>query len=134
MIVRREVFEQIGLLDEKFFLYFDDVDFCMRAWRAGFECWSVPQSRIMHLRGQTTGLRQETWNQSRRPAYWYESRRYFFEKHHGWWYATASDAAVLVGTLLRHILSFARGKVHPDPPHHLRNLLKYGLLARGAYR
>src|SRR4051812_6019784 len=38
MIIRREVFEKIGLLDEKYFMYFEEVDFCLAAKRAGFEC------------------------------------------------------------------------------------------------
>ena len=45
MIVRRAVFERIGLLDEGYFMYFEEVDFCLRARRAGWPCWYVPASR-----------------------------------------------------------------------------------------
>src|ERR1022692_2472657 len=56
MIIRREVFELIGLLDEGYFLYFEDVDFCLRASRAGWSCWYVPQARVMHIGKQSSGL------------------------------------------------------------------------------
>jgi len=79
LMVRREVLEQIGLMDEGFFLYFEETDFCWRAKRAGWEVWYVPASRIVHLEGAATGIRRVT----RRAAYWYDSRRRFFIKHYG---------------------------------------------------
>ncbi|HEX8323976.1 MAG TPA: glycosyltransferase family 2 protein, partial [Tepidisphaeraceae bacterium] len=56
MLVRRAVFDQIGLLDDAYFMYFEETDFCLRCVRAGFECWYVPQSRIIHLVGQSSGV------------------------------------------------------------------------------
>ena len=56
MIVRREVFDQIGLLDEGFFTYFDDIDFCFNAKKHGWPTWYVPESRIVHLVGQSSGV------------------------------------------------------------------------------
>jgi len=48
MFVRRTVFEQIGLFDENFFLYLEDLDFCLRAQNAGFTLWFVPQAYVWH--------------------------------------------------------------------------------------
>ena len=56
MIIRREVFEAIGLLDEGYFMYFEEVDFCRRARRAGWACWYVPSARVVHLVGQSSGV------------------------------------------------------------------------------
>ncbi len=56
LMVRAEVFETIGLLDDQFFLYFEEVDFCLRAKRAGFNCWYVPESTVIHLVGQSSGV------------------------------------------------------------------------------
>ena len=56
LILRRAVLEQIGLLDEGLYTYFDDPDICLRAARAGWETWYVPESRVIHLGGATTGL------------------------------------------------------------------------------
>ena len=54
MILRRSMLEQIGLLDEGLYTYFDDVDICLRARRAGWETWYVPESKIIHLEGAST--------------------------------------------------------------------------------
>ena len=48
MLIRREVFEKVGLLDEQYFMYFEDADFCRRARDAGFEIWCVPQAKMWH--------------------------------------------------------------------------------------
>jgi len=48
MLVRREVFERIGLFDEDFFFYGEDVDFCLRARRAGFKLMYVPAAKVWH--------------------------------------------------------------------------------------
>ena len=49
MMVRREVFERIGLFDERYYLYLEDVDLCLRAARAGFKIVYVPTSVVWHL-------------------------------------------------------------------------------------
>jgi len=56
MAVRREVFEEIGLLDPGFWpIYFEEVDFCARARQRGWECVTVTASRVVHHESQTTG-------------------------------------------------------------------------------
>lgn len=79
MLVRREVFDDVGLLDEGYFLYFEELDFCIRAGLRGWEVWHVPASRIVHLEGSSTGIGQR----KRRGGYWYDSRRRFFVKRYG---------------------------------------------------
>jgi GT2 family glycosyltransferase len=96
MIIRREVFEQIGLLDEGYFLYFEEVDFCFRARKAGWDVWYVPQSRVVHLEGASTGIRAQ---KKRRPAYWYNSRRRFFLKSYGIVGLLIADCLWAVGRL-----------------------------------
>ena len=48
MAIRRRAFEEIGGFDDRFFLYFEDVDICARAWLAGWEVWYVPNARVFH--------------------------------------------------------------------------------------
>lgn len=48
MLIRKQVFEKIGFLDERFFLYFEDADFCLRARKAGFKIAVEPKSIISH--------------------------------------------------------------------------------------
>lgn len=51
MLIRKEVFEKIGFLNEKFFMYMEDAEFCMRVRRAGFKIFINPLTSIKHLSG-----------------------------------------------------------------------------------
>ena len=55
VLYRRELFAAIGLFDEDFFAYLEDVDLNLRASRAGLRCWYVPQARVYHIGSATTG-------------------------------------------------------------------------------
>jgi GT2 family glycosyltransferase/glycosyltransferase involved in cell wall biosynthesis len=57
MLIRREVFEKIGLLDEAYFFSFEDIDFCLRARGAGFQTACVNDARAYHEGGRTIGRR-----------------------------------------------------------------------------
>src|SRR5258708_7733958 len=54
-MVRREVIEQIGLLDEQFYMYCEEVDWSMRIYSAGWEIYMVPSACITHLEGKSSG-------------------------------------------------------------------------------
>lgn len=55
LMIKREVFEKIGLLDNDFFLYYEDVDFCLRAKKAGFSTYVLPQLSILHKLSSSVG-------------------------------------------------------------------------------
>src|SRR5205807_8725555 len=59
MLIRREVFEQIGLMDARYFVYFDDADFCLRAHRAGIRMFYLPGTRLYHKVSTIIGHRSE---------------------------------------------------------------------------
>ena len=70
VMVRREVFESVGVLDEGYFLYFEEVDLALNARRAGWPCWYVPTARVMHVMGKSTGLTdRDKVEKGRVPAY-----------------------------------------------------------------
>jgi len=48
LCLRRSMLKEIGLLDEKYFLYVDDIDICWRAWKAGWQVWYVPAAVVTH--------------------------------------------------------------------------------------
>jgi len=60
ILIRRKVFEKIGFLDERYFLFFEDVDFCLRARKAGFRVALEPESVILHKlsEGKAKSLQQ----------------------------------------------------------------------------
>ncbi len=53
MLVKQEVIEKIGLMPEEYFLYLEDVDWCLKARREGFKCIIVPKARIWHKVSQS---------------------------------------------------------------------------------
>jgi GT2 family glycosyltransferase len=125
MMVKRAVFEKIGLLDESFFVYYEETDFCLRARRAGWTSWYVPQSVIVHLEGQTTGVSDSKKAPKRRPRYWFESRRHYFVQNHGWMTAIAADLAWTVGFATFRVRQVIQGKPKTDPPHFLWDFVRY---------
>lgn len=55
VLIRRKVFEDVGLLDERFFFSFEDIEFCLRARRAGFDVLSVSDAIAYHEGGRSIG-------------------------------------------------------------------------------
>lgn len=55
ILIRAAVFQQIGMMDVKFFVYHEDADFLFRAWRAGLVLYYTPQARILHKVSALTG-------------------------------------------------------------------------------
>lgn len=55
MMIKREVFERVGLFDEQFFLYYEDADFCLRAAKKGFRVAVDPHAIVFHLLSKTIG-------------------------------------------------------------------------------
>jgi GT2 family glycosyltransferase len=54
MFIRREVIDRIGLFDERYFIYLEDLDLCMRAQQAGFQLRFVPQAQLWHIGSAST--------------------------------------------------------------------------------
>jgi GT2 family glycosyltransferase len=125
MIIRRAVFEAIGLLDENYFMYFEEVDFCFRARRAGWPCWYVPSSRVVHLVGRSSGMTGRDSYRKRRPRYWFEARRYYFLKHLGRLRTLFADLAWSLGFLSLRIRKHLQGKPDLEPPHLLRDFIRF---------
>jgi len=124
MIIRRQLLEDIDLMDEEYFLYFEEVDFCHRAYQAGWECWYVPDSRVIHLEGASTDICSTA---KRRAGYWYDSRRRFFVKHYGISGLAVADVLWALGRstyLLRRSLNLgASGNHNNDPKYFMFDLL-----------
>jgi GT2 family glycosyltransferase len=63
MVVRRRTLEEIGPLDERFFMYFEDADLCRRARDAGWLVYYLPQVEVLHHAGASSGNRSRAiWN------------------------------------------------------------------------
>jgi N-acetylglucosaminyl-diphospho-decaprenol L-rhamnosyltransferase len=132
LMVRREVFESAGLLDEDYFLYFEEVDFCRRAKQAGWDSWYVPQSRVVHLVGQSSGVTDMKRSPQRRPQYWFNSRRRYFLKHHGWAYTALTDLGWMAGFALWRMRRIVQQKPDSDPPNFLQDFFRNSVWIKGS--
>ena len=128
MIIRRRVFDDVGFLDEGYYTYFDDIDFCFNARRAGWPTWYVPTSRVVHLVGQSTGV---TNRPKRLPPYLFEARRRYFLKNHTPLYAAATDACAITGLALWRLRVLLTGKEDLTAPHLLWDLIRHSVFLKG---
>lgn len=79
-VIRRELFKRIGTLDNAFFMYYEEVDYCLRCSRAGYQVFFEPEARVWHKGGGSADkVKVLTIRRSMR------SMRRYFEKHFGRW-------------------------------------------------
>ena len=128
MMIRAAVLEAIAGLDEGYFLYFEETDFCLRARRAGFPTWYVPESRVMHVGGQSTGVTERNTAPKRLPDYWFDSRRRYFTKAFGVGHAMAIDLLVLVTYPLGWLKRLVLRQRHDSVPHYYRDFFRGSVL------
>lgn len=128
MIVRRSVFDAVGLMDEGYFMYFEEVDFCLRARHAGWSTWYVPTARVVHLIGQTSGVTDVKSAPRRRPPYWFASRRRYFRKNHGLAKTVLADLAWAIGFSMHKLRSVVQRQPSKDAPRLLSDFLRYNFL------
>ena len=80
MLVRREAAEAAGLMDERYFMYAEDVDFCAEVRRHGWKVLFTPTAQVIHLRGQSRATASTATERAYR-----QSQIAFYEKHHPRW-------------------------------------------------
>jgi GT2 family glycosyltransferase len=81
MLIRRAVFEKIGLLDEKFWLIFEEVDFCKRAAEAGFKIYFYPGAQVIHHKGKSFAQHKSLARQMN-----FNRNLFYYFKKHGTFY------------------------------------------------
>lgn len=113
VMIRREVIERIGLMDEGYFMYFEDADYCRTAREAGFRVRHFPFARVVHLRGGSSDVKKKKAAKKRPPRYFYEARGRYFRKHYGWPGAVRVNAMWTVGRGIH----FAREKLMGATPN-----------------
>lgn len=83
ILLRGEMFEAVGPMDEGYFLYFEDTEYCLRARRAGWRIAYVPEARAVHFRGGSGPVKAMAKAKKRLPRYFYESRTRLFRQSYG---------------------------------------------------
>jgi GT2 family glycosyltransferase len=105
MLVRHEVCEQIGLMDEDFFLYFEEVDWCLKVRRAGYRIRAVPQSLVWHDVSATLGPTCPVID-----YYMLRNRLRFIARH----WTGAARVRLLGRTMGRNLLTIAAYTIKSD--------------------
>ncbi|HJS73373.1 MAG TPA: glycosyltransferase family 2 protein [Vicinamibacteria bacterium] len=101
LAVRRNVIDRVGLLDERFFLYFEDADWVLRIRRAGFLAGCVTEARVTHAMGASA--RANPLMRLMRSVHSVRSELAYFEKHHGPWRTFLLRTGILVSSGLRAV-------------------------------
>ena len=103
LMLRRQAIDQVGLLDEHFFMYFEDMDYCLRLRAAGWKLYYVPSAEIVHLVGQSSGGRMRDYS-----LHSYRSLFYLYRKHYSRWTEFLVRFLVLLASALRWTYNLAR--------------------------
>ncbi len=98
MLVPRPVFDAVGFLDEAFFVYSEEADWCRRIRDAGWRCVFTPKARILHLEG---GSKSTAQIKSRMYVQLQKSKMIYVQKHYGQTGALCARAVFLGGAVLR---------------------------------
>ena len=100
MLIRNKVFKKIGGFDEKFFMFGEDIDICLRVWKANFEVHYFPETKIIHFKGKSV----KTAPYNSREAF-YEAMDIYVEKHYSSTLSKISRTLISLGIRLNKFLS-----------------------------
>ncbi len=92
LMVRRDALDQVGLLDEDYFLFLEETDWCYRMKRAGWKIYHVPHAQVYHFQGKSSEKEKE-----RARVEYFRSRYYFFKKNRG----NVQWFILLIGLMMR---------------------------------
>lgn len=120
VLIRGDVFRDVGLMDEGYFMYFEDIDFCRRTNNAGWKIMNTPHAKIIHLRGGSSSVKSSMTENKKVPAYYYKSRSRYFKKFYGL-------SGFYLANLLWHsgrVISFCREVIERKRTHVAKDMFK----------
>lgn len=83
ILLKAEMLHDLGRMDEGYFLYFEDAEYCLRARRAGWKIALSPEAVMVHFRGGSGPVKAQARARKRLPLYYYSSRTRFLYQAHG---------------------------------------------------
>lgn len=122
ILIRHEVIESVGELDEGYFLYFDDVDYCYAARKQGWRIALIPDARIVHFRGGSAPVKSLSARKKRLPAYYYASRTRFLSKAYGRGGLLLANIFWCAGRAAANLRRFLGKPVPSTPEHEIRDI------------
>lgn len=100
MMARLSALAEVGFFDPDYFLYYEEVDLMHRMKRRGWEVWHLPEARVIHVAGASTGVTSGNPERPPLPGYWFDSWRFYFEKTRGRAGARVVALGRWIGTVL----------------------------------
>ncbi len=100
ILLRGKMLAEIGPMDEGYFLYFEDSEYCLRARRAGWGITYVDTARAVHFRGGSGPVKGMAEAKKRVPGYFYAARTRFLFQAHGWVGLWAANLLWIFGRIL----------------------------------
>lgn len=111
LLARRAAVEQVGLLDEDYFVYAEEADWCFRFWRRGWRCRFTPSAQIIHRDGGSHSTKQVSAQMFVQQQ---KSLLVFHRKNRGWWSWAATKLLFTLSMLPRYFVFRARSAVTGD--------------------
>lgn len=102
VLLRAKMVRTIGTMDEGYFLYFEDAEYCLRALRAGWSIEFVREARVVHFRGGSGPAKALSEERKRMPGYFWRSRARFLRQACGPFGPFLGNVAWLAGRSLAH--------------------------------
>ena len=130
VMLRADALREVGLFDDGFFLYFEEVELMHRLRSHRWSVRHVPESRVVHIEGASTGIGAATAERAH-PAYWYDSRRRYFALTSGRASVVAANTAVVAGKAAAR-LKILIGRSARATACRLKDLLGHGFLPTAA--
>ncbi len=98
LMVKKLVIDKIGVLDSRYFMYGEDLDWCYRMKKAGFQLWYYPKTKIIHYKG-TSGRKNPSNYEIKKQSKenFYETMKLFYEKHYKTKYPSFIYSLVVLG-------------------------------------
>lgn len=119
MFIRRDVLEEVGYFDEDYFLYAEDLDLCYRIKNKGKKIMYIPEVKIMHVKGASSGIKSHSSSQSNADEktkkssvdYFYSTMKIFYKKHYENKYPFIVNWIVYSGINLKWVIAKRKKKV-----------------------
>lgn len=119
MLLRKSVLEKVGYFDEDYFLYAEDIDLCFRIKKAGFKVMYVPEVKVTHVKGVSSGIKKHSQDFSRATEStresslnnFYKTMKIFYKKHYSKKYPSFVNWLVYSGINVKKMMAMRKKTV-----------------------
>jgi N-acetylglucosaminyl-diphospho-decaprenol L-rhamnosyltransferase len=122
ILLNGQMASDLGPMDEGYFLYYEDAEYCLRAKRAGWKVALAPKAVAVHFRGGSGPVKMNAKAHKRLPAYYYSSRTRFLYQAHGHLGLLAANILWHLGRVIAKTRALLGGRPHAAVAHETRDI------------